>query len=73
MSPHATKKPPTTEISELQEFELQYQIRLRAYELYEKLGREDGHELEDWLRAEKEIMRTQAPAVISIADSSSAE
>ena len=55
MSPDATKKQPTTEISELQEFELEYQIRLRAYELYEKRGREDGHELEDWLRAEKEI------------------
>jgi len=55
MSPDATKKQPTTEISELQEFELEYQIRLRAYQLYETRGREDGHELEDWLRAEEEI------------------
>ena len=55
MSPDATKKQPTTEISELQEFELEYQIRRRAYELYEERGREDGHELEDWLRAEEEI------------------
>ena len=55
MSPAATKKQPTTEISELQEFELEYQIRRRAYELYEERGREDGHELEDWLRAEEEI------------------
>jgi hypothetical protein len=55
MSPDATKKQPTTEISELQEFELEYQIRLRAYQLYEARGREDGHELEDWLRAEEEI------------------
>jgi hypothetical protein len=55
MSPRATKKQPTTEISELQEFELEYQIRRRAYELYEERGREDGHELEDWLRAEEEI------------------
>jgi hypothetical protein len=23
-----------------------------AYELYEKRGREDGHDVEDWLRAE---------------------
>jgi Protein of unknown function (DUF2934) len=53
MSPRATKKQPTTDISELQEFE--YQIRRRAYELYEERGREDGHELEDWLRAEEEI------------------
>jgi Protein of unknown function (DUF2934) len=47
MSPDATKKQPTTEISELQEFELEYQIRLRAYQLYEAGGREDGHEQED--------------------------
>ena len=55
MSPDATKKQPTTETSELQEFELEYQIRRRAYELYEERGREDGHELEDWLCAEEEI------------------
>jgi hypothetical protein len=55
MSPDATKKQPTTEISELQEFELEYQIRLRAYQLYEAGGREDGHELEDWYRAKEEI------------------
>jgi hypothetical protein len=54
MTIDATKKPPTTEISELQKFGLEYQIRLRAYELYEARGREDGHELDDWLRAEEE-------------------
>jgi len=31
------------------------QIRLRAYALYEERGREDGHELDDWLRAEVEL------------------
>ena len=55
MSIDATKKQPTTGISELQELELEYQIRLRAYELYEKRGREDGRELDDWLRAKEEI------------------
>ena len=55
MSPDATKKQPTTELSELHEFELEYQIRLRAYQLYEARGRKDGHELEDWLRAKEEI------------------
>ena len=55
MSPDATKKQPTTGISELQELELEYQIRLRAYELYEARGRKDGHQVEDWLRAEEEI------------------
>jgi DUF2934 family protein len=55
MTIDAKKKQPTTGISELQEFELEYQIRLRAYELYEKRGREDGHELDDWLRAKEEL------------------
>ena len=31
------------------------QIRYRAYQLYEEHGREDGHDVEDWLQAEAEI------------------
>jgi hypothetical protein len=46
-----TKKPPAR--SEPQDLDLQ--IRVRAYQLYEARGREDGHELEDWLRAEEEL------------------
>jgi Protein of unknown function (DUF2934) len=30
-------------------------IRERAYQLFEMRGRESGHELEDWLQAEREI------------------
>ena len=30
-------------------------VRMRAFELFEKRGRQGGHELEDWLAAEKEI------------------
>ena len=30
-------------------------IRTRAYELYEERGRDGGHDLEDWLRAEREV------------------
>ena len=48
-----TKKQPTSVTSDQQE--LEHQIRLRAQELYEARGREDGHELDDWLRAEEEI------------------
>ena len=55
MSIDATKKQPTTVTSEPHELELEHQIRLRAYELYEERGREDGHEVEDWLRAKEEI------------------
>ena len=35
--------------------ELREQIRLRASELYEQRGREDGHDLEDWYQAESEM------------------
>ena len=29
-----------------------HSIAMKAYELYEQGGREDGHALEDWLKAE---------------------
>ena len=34
---------------------LEQEIRKRAYELFEARGGAEGHELEDWLRAEGEI------------------
>lgn len=34
------------------------EIRLRAYRLYEERGREDGHDIDDWLRAEAEVSTT---------------
>ena len=30
-------------------------IRQRAYQIYEQRGREDGHDVEDWLEAEAQI------------------
>ncbi len=35
--------------------DLEEQIRHRAYTLYEERGREDGHDFDDWLRAEAEL------------------
>ena len=32
-------------------------IRARAYELFERRGGEPGHELDDWLEAERELQR----------------
>ncbi len=61
MNANPSKKPPAPVTSEPQE--LESQIKLRAYELYEARGREDGHELEDWLRAEKEITQRKALAI----------
>jgi len=51
-----TKKTPTA-VNESQE--LKDKIRRRAYQLYEERLWEDGHELEDWLRAEEEIMEQE--------------
>jgi hypothetical protein len=31
-------------------------IRMRAYQLFQQRGCEHGHDLEDWLQAEAEIM-----------------
>jgi hypothetical protein len=42
--------------------DLQEQIRLRAYGLYERRGRE-GHELDDWLQAEAEVTQQKAKTV----------
>ena len=53
MNANPPKKSPTSMTSDPQE--LERQIRLRAYELYEARGREDGHDLDDWLRAKEEI------------------
>jgi hypothetical protein len=58
---NATRKPPTTVAGDQQE--VQHQIRQRAYELYEEGGGQDGHELDNWLRAEQEITGKKARAV----------
>ena len=39
-------------------------IRLRAYQLFEDRGNEHGHDLEDWLRAEAEVMGLYEAAAI---------
>lgn len=36
--------------------QLEDEIRLIAYQLYELRGKEPGHEVEDWLEAEKIVM-----------------
>ena len=39
--------------------ELEERVRYRAYELYLERGREEGHEREDWMRAEAEVAAGQ--------------
>jgi len=36
--------------------ELEDRIRVRAYEIYEERGREDGQALNDWLVAKAEVL-----------------
>ena len=57
-SPILTAKALATEPSQ----NLEEEIRRRAYELYEERGRENGHDLDDWLRAEATIMGTSVKA-----------
>jgi hypothetical protein len=33
------------------------QIQLRAFQIYEARGRADGHDVEDWTQAERELHR----------------
>jgi len=40
------------------------EIRRRAYEIYLARGGEPGHDLEDWLQAEREVVMDQAEAAV---------
>jgi hypothetical protein len=47
--------------------ELQQRIAQLAFQLYEARGREDGHDIEDWLRAEALLQRERILPKASIA------
>jgi hypothetical protein len=53
-----TTNKPSTFVRPAVDDDVEEQIRTRAYELYEARGREEGHDLEDWLEAEAEITGT---------------
>jgi hypothetical protein len=36
--------------------DIQQAVRVRAYELFEQRGCQHGHDFDDWLRAENEIL-----------------
>jgi len=56
------RRKPVANVSTKLPQNLEEKIRRRAYELYETRGREEGHEQDDWLRAEAEIAGTAAKA-----------
>ena len=54
----AIRKAKSPSVSEpRQPDEILRRIAQRAFQLYEARGREDGHDVEDWLQAEEEIKR----------------
>jgi Protein of unknown function (DUF2934) len=53
---NSTKKTPSA-VNQSQE--LKEKISRRAYQLYEERLWEDGHDIEDWLRAEEEILEQE--------------
>ena len=50
-NPSAQKEIKPTQYEDLREH-----VRRRAYELYELRGTENGYDLDDWLKAESEIV-----------------
>lgn len=61
--PKVTTMPVTTTLTTEATNDLQEQIRRRAYQLYEHRGKEDGGELDDWLKAESEVTESMGKAV----------
>ena len=59
-------EPSTSERSAVSD-ELQQQIARLAFQLYEARGREDGHDVEDWLQAEAALRRDTLLPKASIA------
>ena len=54
--------PAKQNLSQESNVEVLQKIRLRAYELYEQRGREDGQDVEDWLKAESEVLAKRVAA-----------
>jgi Protein of unknown function (DUF2934) len=45
-----------TTVIKLADQEIIEQVRVRAYQFFEQRGRQEGHDREDWARAEAEIL-----------------
>ena len=62
MNPQMPTLPTETRATE-SPVDIQEQVRRRAFDLYEQRGREDGHDLYDWLQAESELVQKRTKAV----------
>ena len=58
------KTPASSDAPATPAFDLEEQIRQRAYQLFEERGMVDGHDLDDWLQAEQEIKAGQTPGTL---------
>jgi Protein of unknown function (DUF2934) len=56
ISKKSGKKSPNRKIGIFEDTSLHEQIEARAHEIYLDRGAEPGHEMDDWLQAEREIM-----------------
>ncbi len=56
--PKAPKSAPAPEVAKVttQAVDLQDVIRTRAFEFFEQRGYQHGHDFDDWLRAEAEVL-----------------
>ncbi len=54
---------PTETLATESPIDIREQVRRRAFELYEQRGREDGHDIDDWLQAESELILPRTKAV----------
>ena len=64
-APARVPEPPIETLS------LEEQIRRRAYELYLRRDEQSGLELDDWLRAQEEILRSHKDALVDEASEES--
>src|SRR6478752_6173296 len=48
-------------------------IAAAAFALYERRGRQGGHELDDWLAAEQQILRIEIPKTFEVAQRTNRE
>jgi len=56
--------PPAATVAEI-ESDLRAQIAARAFELYTQRGAEHGHDLDDWLRAEQEVLQNAGAVAVA--------
>lgn len=42
------------------------QVQRRAYELYERRGRQEGRQLDDWLQAEQDLLSAASAALTDV-------